>query len=67
MQQGTTITSEVYCETLNKLRTAGHSEQRTWNADILSVLLHSNERPYKAARTQALLEHFNWELSDHPP
>jgi hypothetical protein len=26
------------------------------------VLLHDN-----ALLTQALLEHFNWELSDHPP
>jgi hypothetical protein len=34
MQQGTTITSEVYCETLNKLRRAGHSEKKTWNTDI---------------------------------
>jgi transposase len=31
------------------------------------VLLHDNARPNKAARTRALLEHFNWELSDHPP
>jgi hypothetical protein len=30
------------------------------------VLLHGNERPRTAARTQALLEHFNWELFDHP-
>jgi transposase len=33
------------------------------------VLLHENARPYKstAARTLALLEHFNWELFDHHP
>jgi transposase len=29
-------------------------------------LLHDNVPPH-AARTQALLEHFNWELFDHPP
>jgi hypothetical protein len=31
------------------------------------VLLHDNVRPHSAARTRALLEHSNWELSDHPP
>jgi hypothetical protein len=31
------------------------------------VLLHDNAHPHTAAHTQALLEHFNWELFDHPP
>jgi histone-lysine N-methyltransferase SETMAR len=31
------------------------------------VLLYDNARPHRAARTRALLEHFNWELFDHPP
>jgi hypothetical protein len=30
------------------------------------VLLHDNAHLHTAARTRALLEHFNWELSDHP-
>jgi hypothetical protein len=32
-------------------------------------LVHDNARPHTstAARTQPLLEHFNWELSDHSP
>jgi histone-lysine N-methyltransferase SETMAR len=30
------------------------------------VLLHDNAWPHTAARTRALLEHFNWELFDHP-
>jgi hypothetical protein len=34
MQQGTAVTSEVYCETLKELHRAGHSEQEAWNADI---------------------------------
>jgi histone-lysine N-methyltransferase SETMAR len=28
--------------------------------------LHDNSHPHTAACTQALLEHFNWELFDHP-
>jgi histone-lysine N-methyltransferase SETMAR len=31
------------------------------------VVLHDNERPHTTARTPILLEHFNWELFDHPP
>jgi hypothetical protein len=33
MQQGTTITSEVYFEKLRKTA-YGYSEQKAWNADI---------------------------------
>jgi histone-lysine N-methyltransferase SETMAR len=28
---------------------------------------HDNARPHRAARTRALLQHFNWVLFDHPP
>jgi hypothetical protein len=31
------------------------------------VLLHDNACPHTAASTHALLEHFNWELFEHPP
>jgi hypothetical protein len=31
------------------------------------VLLHDNAHPNRPAHTRALLEHFNWELFDHPP
>jgi transposase len=34
---------------------------------VLVVLLHDNARPHTAAHIRTLLEHFNWELSDHPP
>jgi hypothetical protein len=34
---------------------------------VLVVLLRDNTGPHTAARTQALLEHFNLELFDHPP
>jgi transposase len=30
------------------------------------VLLHDNAHPHTATRTRVLLEHFNWELFDHP-
>jgi transposase len=31
------------------------------------VFLHNNASPHITAHTRALLEHFNWELFDHPP
>jgi hypothetical protein len=31
------------------------------------VLLHDNARPLTAARTNALIKLFNWEIFDHPP
>jgi transposase len=31
------------------------------------MLLHENVHPHTAACTQALLDHFSWELFDHPP
>jgi histone-lysine N-methyltransferase SETMAR len=66
IKQGTTITSEVYCETLRKLRRAIQKKRRGMLTSGV-VLLHGYARPYTAARTLALLEHFNWVLSGHPP
>jgi histone-lysine N-methyltransferase SETMAR len=31
------------------------------------VLLHDKARAHTVAYSRALLEHFNWELCDHPP
>jgi hypothetical protein len=65
MQPGTKKKSQLYCETLKK-SALGHSEQKTWNANIQYSTPHKNARPHTAARTRALLEHFNWELFDRP-
>jgi transposase len=60
MQQETTITSEVFCETPKEPRMAIENQRR-------GLLLHDNVRQHIAARTRALLEHFNCDLFDHPP
>jgi hypothetical protein len=66
MQQGTIITSEVYCKILKKLcRAIQNIRYGMMTCGV--VLLHDNVHPHTAARTQALLEHFDWELFDHPP
>jgi hypothetical protein len=59
MQQGATITSEVYCETLRKVRRTIQNERHGLLTSGL-VLLHDNALLNTAARTSALLEHFNW-------
>jgi hypothetical protein len=57
----------VLQNTKKKLHRADHSEQNAWNADISVVLLNNNVFLHIAACTRALMEHFNWELFDHPP
>jgi transposase len=66
MQQGTTITSEVYCKTLKKMLRVTENK-RYGMLTSGAELLHDNVRSQRAARTRALLEHFNWELFVHPP
>jgi hypothetical protein len=65
MQQGTAITSEVYCETQKKLHRAIQNISRGMLTSGV-VLLHDSERPHTAAHSRAVLEHFNWKF-DHPP
>jgi hypothetical protein len=66
MQQGTKITSEVYCETLKKMHRAMQNKRRGMLTSS-AVFLHDNACLHAAACTVALLEHSNWELFDHPP
>jgi len=65
MAPGTTITSEIYCEILNKLRRSIQNKQRRMLTKGV-ILLH-NAWPHTAARTNALIKLFNWEIFDHPP
>jgi histone-lysine N-methyltransferase SETMAR len=65
LQQGTTITSEVHCETLKNC--VEPFRKKCGMLIFGVVLLHGNSRPHTAAHTRALLEHSNWELCDHPP
>jgi hypothetical protein len=66
MQQVTTVISEVYCKTLKKLCRAIPNKRRGMLTYSV-VLLHDNACLHTAARTRALLEHFNCELFEHPP
>jgi len=66
MAPGTTITSEVYCETLNNLRKLIKKNDAGCSTKGF-VLLDDNARRHTAARTNALIKLFNWEIFDHPP
>ena len=66
MTPGTTITSEVYYETLKKLRRSIQNK-RCGMLTSGVIILHDNARPHTAARTKALLEQFKWEIFKHPP
>jgi hypothetical protein len=66
MQQGTTITSEVYCMQNSKKLHRAIQEKRCGMLASGVMRLHDNMHPYTAACTRAMLEHFNWELFDHP-
>jgi hypothetical protein len=59
--------SEVQCEILKNC--AGPAIQNQKRVIMTSgvVLLYDNARPYTAARTQAVMEYFIWELFDHRP
>jgi histone-lysine N-methyltransferase SETMAR len=66
IERGTTITDDVCCETLNKLRCA---IQNRWCGKLSSdiIFLHDNARPHTAAKTQEKIQDFRWELFNHPP
>jgi histone-lysine N-methyltransferase SETMAR len=49
-----------------KLRMAIQNKRRGMLTSGI-VLLLDNACPHTCAHTRALLEHFNWELFDHPP
>jgi hypothetical protein len=51
MQQGTTITSELYCETLKKLCRAIQNKRHGMFAYSVLVALHGNVCPHTAACT----------------
>jgi len=66
MAPGTTITSEVYCETLNKLwRLVQNKRCGMLTKGV--ILLHDNKGSHTPAHTNALIKLFNCEIFDHPP
>jgi hypothetical protein len=66
IQQGTTITSEMFCAMLKKpCRVIQNKRHGMLTSGV--VLLHNSACLHTASRTQTLLEPFKWELSEQPP
>ena len=63
MSPGTKITSEFYCETLNKIRRFIQKRRGMLNKGV--VLLHDNARRHTAAQTNVLIKFF--QLGDFRP
>jgi histone-lysine N-methyltransferase SETMAR len=55
MTQGTTVNSDVYCETVSKLLQAIQNKRRGLVSSGV-LLLHDSAQPHTAARTRQLLE-----------
>jgi len=66
MERRSTITADVYCKTLEKLRRAIQNRRRGKLSSGI-ILLHDNARPHTAAKTQEKIQNFRWDLIDHPP
>jgi hypothetical protein len=58
----------VYSETLKELHRTIQNKRRGMLSSVI-VVLHENQRPHTSTSdsTQLLLQHFYWELFDHPP
>jgi hypothetical protein len=56
----------VMSETLNKLRRSIQNKRHGMLTKGV-VLLYDNARPHTAARTNASIKLFNWEIFDHLP
>jgi hypothetical protein len=67
MRQGTTITSQVYSESLKNCVRPAIQNERCGMLTYGVEFLHDTARSHTATRTRVLLEHFNWELFDHRP
>jgi histone-lysine N-methyltransferase SETMAR len=65
MPQGTIISAESYCATLRRLWYAIQNRRRGLLSSSV-MLLHDNARLYAAARMQAMLQEFGWEVFEHP-
>ncbi|GFS66023.1 histone-lysine N-methyltransferase SETMAR [Trichonephila clavipes] len=60
------INSDVYCETLRRLRRSIKNKRLGLFTEGV-VLLHDNARPHVSRVTQMELDKFKWETLDHPP
>ncbi len=66
IDQGTTINSNRYCETIDELRKA-IKNKRPGLFTRKPLLFHDNARPHSSRFTTEHLGKFKWEVFGHPP
>ena len=66
LERGSTIIFEQYCETMKKLRRTIQNKRRGKLSSKV-LFFDDNARLHMAKRTRRLLDHFGWEVFDHPP
>ncbi|GBO05209.1 hypothetical protein AVEN_257476-1 [Araneus ventricosus] len=66
MDDGTRITSEVYCNTLRKLKRAIHNKRLGLLTSEV-MFLYNNAYPHISLRTQGILRQFKWDVFNHSP
>ncbi len=75
LEHGETVTSDYYCNTLRRLRTAirhkrtaiCHKRPEKFPKKSSVLLFHDNARPRTAKKTQDLLKKLGWTVFNHPP
>ncbi|GFY36318.1 mariner Mos1 transposase [Trichonephila clavipes] len=65
LEHNKSVNSDVYCETLQRLRRCIRNKRPGLLTEGV-VLLHDNARPHVSRVTQMELEKFKWETLDHP-
>ncbi|GFW57490.1 histone-lysine N-methyltransferase SETMAR [Trichonephila clavipes] len=66
LEHGKSINSDVYCETLRRLRRSIKNKRPGLLTEGV-VLLHDNARPHVFRVTKMELDKFKWVTLDHPP
>lgn len=67
LQPGKTITSDVYCQQLDKVNEKLHLHQPALVNRKTPLLLHDNARPHTAKMTLQKLKDLGYETLPHPP
>ncbi|KAF2364913.1 Transposase type 1 [Trinorchestia longiramus] len=67
MGDNQTITSEVYCQQLTRLKAVSQEKRLSLINRKGVILHHDNARPHTSRATKNLIEEFGWEVVHHPP
>ena len=67
LEMGQTVTSDIYCQQLDRLQQALITKRPSLVNRKGVVLLHDNARPHTARLTQQKIRSLGWDVLPHPP